>query len=185
MRLPVVTRWSFCFLLLQAVSPSPLLRYSASFYLLISPHTPLTYLICDDKDFILDNTFWKLFLSCLTSSKIWFLWRLTQSQHSVLLYKLAVFAVYFETWPYSSLGDHYFKWEKLPIIAESPTITCKSQFDKYVMCELCNPVLDSLITWRSLREDKPCCVCLYMNCSILWDVAVYFEMAGKECSLRV
>lgn len=182
MRLPLVTRWSFCFLLLNATSPSPLLTYSSSFYLLISPHTPLTYFICNDKHFILDNIFWKLFLSCLNSSKIWFWWSLI---HSVLLYRLAVFGVYFETWPYSSLRHHYFKLGKLPIIAESPTITCKSQFDKYVLYELHNPVLNSLITQRSLGQDKPCCVCLYMNCTILWDVAVYFEMAGKEDSLWV
>lgn len=182
MRLPVVTRWSFCFLMLQATSPSPLLRYSSSLYLPISPRTPLTYLIYDDKHFILNNVFRRLFLSPCTSSQIWFLRSLKQSKHSVLHYRLAVFGVYFETWPCSSLRDHSFKWGKLAIIAESPTIACKSLFDKYALCELHNPVLDPLITQRSLGQGKPRCV--YVSCSTLWAVSVYFDMAGKE-SLKV
>lgn len=97
MRLPVVTRGSFCFRLLQATS-SPLLNYSSSFYLLISPGTPLAYLISDEKHFILDNTFGSFYFlvslplksdSCEVFHKANILCCFIGWQYSVYILKLA------------------------------------------------------------------------------------------------
>lgn len=183
MRQPFIIRWSFYFLLLQATSPYPLLRYSFSLYLLISSSHLLP-----------QTLYFRYYLL-----KGYFLVSLSLKSDSCEFLHKANTLCCFIGWQYLMyvLMFGYIIPSGITILNEEscqlmkrlnhqPLLRKVRWTNKHVLCKLHNLALDSLVAHTRLGQDKPFCACPYMHCSVLGGVegvVLYPEMAAKESSL--